>query len=137
MVAGDAAARSYDSVTMVPGGNTPIADRVSWLCITSPPTAETAGFNNINCPFGLRAQITFPTCWNGVDLYKSDQSHVQYLTEITTGSCPSTHPYQIMQIFMEVLYSVNTIPQVGEGRLVLSTGDPTGYSFHADFQNAW
>jgi Domain of unknown function (DUF1996) len=137
MVAGSAAARSYDPTTFVEGGTTPISDRVSWLCITSPPTAQTPGFANIDCPDGLRGQITFPTCWNGVDLYQPDQSHVQYLTGINAGSCPPTHPYQMMQVFIEVLYGINNVQKVPGGRVLLSTGDPTGYSFHADFQNGW
>jgi hypothetical protein len=107
------------------------------MCITDPPTPETPGFANTDCPSGLRGQITFPTCWNGRDLYKSDQSHVAYLSEINTGFCPPTHPYQMMQLFIEVLYSVNDIEKVDGGRMVLSTGDTTGYSFHADFINAW
>jgi hypothetical protein len=137
MVAGSAAVRSFDHVTTPYGGTNPLSNRVSWLCITDPPSAQTGGFANTNCPSGLRGQITFPTCWNGVDLYKSDQSHVAYLSNVDTGICPPTHPYQMMQLFIEVLYSVNSITQVQGGRLVLSTGDTTGYSFHADFQNGW
>jgi hypothetical protein len=38
---------------------------------------------------------------------------------------------------METLYSVNQVKKEDGGRFVLSTGDPTGYSYHADFQNGW
>ncbi|KAF2404432.1 WSC-domain-containing protein [Trichodelitschia bisporula] len=34
-------------------------------------------------------------------------------------------------------YQVNNVPKEPGGRFVLSTGDPTGYSFHGDFQNGW
>lgn len=35
---------------------------------------------------GNRAQIPFPTCWNGVDLYRVDGSHVAHMSQIDKGS---------------------------------------------------
>jgi Domain of unknown function (DUF1996)/WSC domain len=141
MVSGDAGARSYDNTTLTWGnatyGSRPVADRVSWACLSTKPSAETHGINNTDCFAGLRAQIHFQSCWDGVNLYKSDNSHVAYMSQIDNGVCPPGYPVQLVHLFIETSYQVNSIARVPDGRFVLSTGDPTGYSFHADFQNGW
>jgi hypothetical protein len=141
MVSGDAGARSYDNTTLTwsknPGGGRPISDRISWACLSTTPSAETPGITNTNCISGLRAQVHFQSCWNGIDLYKSDNSHVAYMSQIDNGDCPPGYPWQLVHIFLETSYNVNAIRQVSGGRFVVSTGDPTGYSFHADFQSGW
>ena len=63
-----------------------------------------------------------------------------YQSGIDNGICPPTHPYQIPHIFMEVNYAVSQVPDLANnpgGQYVFSQGDPTGYGFHADFQNGW
>jgi hypothetical protein len=141
MVSGDASARSYDNITLTysktGAGGRPLADRLNWACLSTTPSAETPGLNSTDCYAGLRAQVHFQSCWNGIDLYKSDNSHVAYMSQIDNGDCPPTHPYQLVHIFLETSYSVNSIPKVPGGRFIVSTGDPTGYSFHADFQSGW
>ena len=137
MVSGDAGARSYDNITLTYQNTRPIADRVSFACLDAQPQAETHGFAQTSCSSGLRLQIQFQSCWNGVDLYKPDNSHVAYLSQIDNGLCPPTHPIAFVHIFLETLYGVNQVPKETGGRFVLSTGDPTGYSYHADFQNGW
>lgn len=142
MIGGDAGARAYNKVTMTysktsPAGGRPVADAANWACLSSKGTRENPGFNSTDCDAGLRGQIHFQSCWNGVDLYKSDQSHVAYMSDIDNGDCPPTHPVQLPHLFMETSYDINKVPKETGGRLVLSTGDPTGYSFHADFINGW
>jgi hypothetical protein len=137
MVSGDAGARSYDNTTLTYKNSRPIADRISWACLSTTPSKETPGINSTDCYAGLRAQLHFQSCWNGVDLYKPDNSHVAYMSQIDNGDCPPTHPYQLVHVFIETSYQVNTVPKEPGGRFVLSTGDPTGYSFHGDFQNGW
>ena len=137
MVAGDSGARSYNSITLTYQNKRPVTDQISWLCITSSPTAETNALANTDCPFGLRAQIQMQTCWNGVDLYKLDNSHVAHLSGIDGGDCPPTHLYQFVHIFIETLYGVDDVPKEQGERFLRSTGDPTGYSLHVDFQNGW
>lgn len=138
MVSGDAAVRSYDNTTLTYENYRPVADRVSWACLTTTPQAETHGMPlKPDCYAGLRAQLHFQSCWNGVDLYKSDNSHVAYMSQMDNGDCPPTHPVQFLHIFLETSYMVNAIAQETGGRFVLSTGDTTGYSFHGDFQNGW
>lgn len=121
MVSGNKAARSYNQQALIPGSNRPIADRVSFACLDGTPNPEQPGMVNTNCKDGLRAQIHFQSCWNGKDLYKPDNSHVEYMSGLDNGKCPSTHPVALMHIFFEVLYGVNNIKKDG-GRFVFSQG---------------
>ena len=144
MLTGDKGARSFDNVTMTWGNGTdypprPVAERISFVCLPDgPPLPEYPFMFNTTCPNGMRAQIVFQSCWNGIDLYKSDNSHVAYLSGLDHGACPPTHPIMIPTLFIETNYAVGQVPdQALGGRFVFSQGDPTGYGFHADFQNGW
>ncbi|MCJ1478593.1 hypothetical protein MMC13_007274 [Lambiella insularis] len=114
----------------------PIADRVSFACLAEKPEAETSHIVNTDCANGLRAQIHFQTCWDGINLYKSDNSHVAYMSDMDDGVCPPGYPVQFVHLFFEVLYGVNQINKDG-GQFVFAQGDPTGYGFHGDFLNGW
>lgn len=159
LLSGDSTARSYDNSTMTYGNKTytsrPVADRVSFACIDyNHATPETSFLNNTNCPNGLRAQIQFQSCWDGVNLYKSDQSHVAYMSQIDNGVCPPSHPKLLPHLFFEIYYFPNTLDTSDGGRFVFSNGDTTGYGFHGgtydpnqsmgklmfsttDFMNGW
>ncbi|KAI9714898.1 MAG: hypothetical protein M1820_000187 [Bogoriella megaspora] len=142
MLSGNTAARSYDNITKTWGNATyasrPIADRVSFNCLAAgPPLPEQPYMFDTDCANGLRAQIHFQSCWNGIDLYKSDQSHVAYLSQIDDGACPPGYPVQLPHLFMETLYGVANVDTSDGGQFVFAMGDPTGYGFHADFQNGW
>ena len=141
MISGNPSLRSYDNSTMTWGNSTfparPISDRVSFACLKASSVPETPYMADTDCPNGMRAQIHYQSCWNGVDLYKPDQSHVAYQTQIDNGICPPTHPIQIPHLFMETMYSVANVPKQAGGQFVWAQGDPTGYGFHADFQNGW
>jgi len=114
----------------------PISDVTSFNCIdTAGPFVETPNITRTGCSGGLRAQIQFPSCWDGHTLYAPDQSHVAHMSQIDNGVCPPTHPYQFTHLFYEVLYSVTSITQDGE--FVFANGDPTGFGFHGDFLNGW
>ncbi|KAL8926746.1 MAG: hypothetical protein Q9208_002820 [Pyrenodesmia sp. 3 TL-2023] len=137
MVSGKASARSYDQNTLIPGTKRPVADRVSFACLDySSSSKEQPGMVSTDCKNGLRAQVHFQSCWNGKDLYKTDNSHVEYMSLLDNGVCPSTHPVALMHLFFEVLYSVNDIKKDG-GKFVFSHGDTTGFGFHGDFLNGW
>ena len=114
----------------------PISDRVSFACLDAVPAPETPNMASTSCSYGLRAQIQFQSCWDGVNLYKSDNSHVAYMSQIDNGVCPPTHPVQLLHLFFETLYSVNSISQDG-GQFVFSQGDTTGYGYHGDFLSGW
>lgn len=68
------------------------------------------------CEGGIRSVITFPTCWDGVNLDSADhKSHVAYPVEgnIMTdggGRCPDSHPVKIPQVMYEVIWNVSTVP---------------------------
>jgi hypothetical protein len=66
------------------------------------------------CGGGIRTVVTFPTCWDGVNLDSPDHmSHVAYATGSKandvgpTGTCPSTHPVAIPQVMYEVRWDVS------------------------------
>lgn len=93
-----------------------VAEAISFACLgANRALPEQNGLINtywepFECVNGLRAQIHFPTCWNGLELYKTDGSHVTHLSQIDNGVCPPGHPKQLPHIFLETLYSVDSIP---------------------------
>ncbi|KAL9098234.1 MAG: hypothetical protein Q9163_006073 [Psora crenata] len=136
MVSGNPLLRSYDDSTMTYNNARPIADSISFACMDTSPMPETPGMNRTECKNGLRAQVHFQSCWNGRDLYKTDNSHVAYMSGMDNGVCPPDYPVQLMHLFYEVTYSMDSVEQDG-GQFVFSYGDTTGYGFHGDFQNGW
>ena len=78
------------------------------------------------CPDGLRAEVFFPSCWNGVDADSHDhRSHMAYPSTMDDGDCPKSHPIRLPSLFFETIWNVNVVAGMG-GRLVFSNGDPTG-----------
>ncbi|KAI1477725.1 WSC-domain-containing protein [Daldinia eschscholtzii] len=142
MVSGDPYLRSNDttSFTYSGGGNSGsrlVSDRVSFACLDSSGNIpEQNHMFRTDCDNGMRAQIQFPSCWNGQD-YQLDQSHVAYMSGIDNGVCPPSHPRQLAHLFFEVIYGVNDINKEPGGQFVFSNGDPTGFGFHGDFMNGW
>lgn len=144
MLSGASGARAYDNATMTWGNATypprPLSDRVSFNCLNftgSGNLPETPGMSQLNCVNGLRAQLQFQSCWDGVNLYKSDNSHVAYMSQIDNGACPPGYPVQLVHLFFEVLYNVQDVDRSDGGHFVFSNGDPTGFGFHGDFMNGW
>lgn len=77
----------------------------------------------------LRLEITFPDCWNGVDL--DTPGHRRHVHYSQNGECPSGHPVSIPQLTFAVTY-----PLSGEiEKLRLASGEP--HTAHADFVNGW
>jgi hypothetical protein len=77
-----------------------------------PPDAEE--FPNGFCGGGIRTVVTFPTCWDGVNLDSPDhRSHMRYSTNADrfdvgpTGSCPDTHKVVVPQVMYEVMWDVS------------------------------
>ncbi len=137
MLSGDNGARRYDNITLTPFQGRPIADRVTFACLDQAPMAEQNYMFRTRCSNGMRAQIHFQSCWDGVNLWKPDQSHVAYMSGIDNGRCPPSHPHQLAHIFLENLYDVNNIDITDGGFFVFANGDATGYGYHGDFQNGW
>lgn len=60
-------------------------------------------FTTHNCPNGMRLQFNFPACWDGINLYKDDNTHMAYtIQNVDGGDCPDTHPVHFVNLFFEV-----------------------------------
>ncbi|POY74300.1 hypothetical protein BMF94_2493 [Rhodotorula taiwanensis] len=137
MLTGDPFRRSYeDSLT---------SEAIGWNCLGAPVSETRQPYlPPYNCPNGLRGEIRFPSCWDGVNLDASDHfSHMAYPLVNEAGPCPASHPVRLVTLFFEMMYDVNSWkdlwPQAKNTSqpFVLAMGDPTGYGWHGDFLNAW
>ncbi|RPD60379.1 WSC-domain-containing protein [Lentinus tigrinus ALCF2SS1-7] len=139
MVAGDTNRKTYNASSF--------ADQaVSYVCLdysgahnNDPDWAERPNFFDHNCPNGMRAQVFFPSCWDGVNLDSADhKSHMAYpIQNYNSGDCPDSHPVHLVSLFYEMFVSVDQYSYWGPGTWVLANGDTTGYGHHGDFQNGW
>jgi len=77
----------------------------------------------------LRLLVTFPDCWDGVNLDSPDHhGHVAYSSQ---GRCPQGYPVPVVQMQFSVEYPVWGPT---DGLVLASGGLTTG---HADFMNGW
>jgi len=86
----------------------------------------------------MRAEVYFPSCWDGVNLDSPDhKSHVAYpaIGDFNGGVCPESHPVALISIFFEFFY--DTSPYTDIDKFAFANGDPTGYGFHGDFVMGW
>ncbi|KAL1745622.1 hypothetical protein HDZ31DRAFT_62935 [Schizophyllum fasciatum] len=99
------------------------------------------GFPTTDCEAGLNARIHFPACWDGKRVESEDQSHVAFLSGLDNGACPDTHPVGLLKLLYEVTWDVHAFAgrwkEEDGWPFVYATGDPTGLSWHGDFQNGW
>lgn len=95
------------------------------------------GFPDQNCDgyaSPLRADIHFPSCYDpsqGLQAYKTNMKFP------TKGKCPpgwEHKPHLFYEVYWNTpLFADMWTPGQGKQPFVLSNGDPTGYSLHADF----
>ncbi|WWC87099.1 uncharacterized protein L201_001985 [Kwoniella dendrophila CBS 6074] len=117
---------------------------VSFLCVDAQYSYDYTDYmpTDREC-LTLRPQLHFPECWNGVDSYKEDNSHVAYPVDANPegGKCPDGYK-KIPHLFMESTYHIKT-ENIGEGYewypgcFVLANGDNHGFSLHADWLNGF
>jgi hypothetical protein len=134
MLAGDSSKRS--------GGSDLATQGISFACLGA-NQPETNFIPPYPCPYGLRAQVFFPACWDGVNLDSADhKSHMSYpnSNNYNNGPCPASHPVHTISLFYEVLYDTNQFADQWNGTqhpFVFANGDATGYGFHGDFVSGW
>jgi len=136
-----------DGLRMLVGNpDSKVADnfRFSFTCqVNPPPYVGSIRSDNFNferdCPNGMKVETHFPQCWDGVNLYKSDGSHMSYPvgTSYRVGNCPWTHPIRIPQVMTEFTYYTSSWApgQALKGNVAWANGDTTGFGVHADFVN--
>ncbi len=94
-------------------------------------------FLDAQCTEGIRAEVMFPSCWNGKDLDSDNHaSHVAYPNGVSTGECPEGFPVRLPTLFYEIIYQTNAFAGL-DGQFAFANGDPTGYGYHGDFLCAW
>ncbi|KAA8894411.1 hypothetical protein FN846DRAFT_900927 [Sphaerosporella brunnea] len=90
-----------------------------------------------DCPDGLRAEVFFPSCWDGKHDDSFDhRSHMAYPSTMDDGDCPEGYPIRVPSLFFETIWDVHAFAGQG-GKFIFSTGDELGYSNHGDFMNGW
>lgn len=115
-----------------------VAQAIGWNCLGAPVSATRQPYlPPYNCPNGLRAEIRFPSCWNGVNGQSADfSSHMAYPIGGESGPCPSTHPVRLVTLFYEIMWSVDPWNSRRGQALnstqpfVLAQGDATGFGLH-------
>lgn len=100
---------------------------------------DTIEFPNKFCTGGIRSNIYFPQCWDGVNLDSPNhQDHVAHPVgdpesqglKIFGTDCPPTHPVRVPLLFMEIMWdtrlfnSAEMWPVDGSQPFVFSMGDP-------------
>ena len=91
-----------------------------------------------NCTDGIRLEVMFPSCWDGVNLDSPDhKSHVQFPSLVQEGSCnQTTHSHRIPALFYETIFDTYSFKNLS-GSFVIANGDPTGFGYHGDFMSGW
>jgi len=142
MLSGSPFRRTYDPSSAADNA-------ITFACLSNPGAAETHNLSvtaNNYCVNGLRLQVHFPQCWDGVNVDSANHmDHVAFPvgSRPDGGDCPASHPVRIVDLFFEAFYSVSQFPHgpapYGDGKqhFVLACGDDTGLGFHGDFLNGW
>lgn len=132
-----------DTTKRIAGRNDVATKAIFFSCLDLVDHPDTNSIPAYKCRYGMRAQIYFPSCWNGRDLDSSDhRSHMSYpaSSDFAQGPCPAAFPIHTISLFYEVIYNTALFDDQWNGTshpFVFSNGDATGYGFHGDFLNGW
>lgn len=78
------------------------------------------------CWDGLRLELLFPSCWNGVERDTvNHKSHVAYPSLLQEGECPAGFSHRLPALYYETVWNTTNFRNE-TGRFVLSNGDSTG-----------
>jgi hypothetical protein len=90
-----------------------------------------------SCTQGLRAEIQFPSCWDGVSLDSDNHTtHVAYPYMLRNGDCPEGYNTRLPTLLYETIYDTWKFKDL-PGEFVFAQGDNTGNGYHGDFVNGW
>jgi len=95
--------------------------------------------NPEECTGGIRGEVTFPSCWDGI-IYDDYAPHMAYPGPDgawESGPCPPSHPFRLPTLFFEAIFKTQDVPFEAGDTLVYSFNDTTGYGFHGDFLHGW
>ena len=99
MISGDAFLRTYNASSYA-------QQAVTFLCLDFKGTSTRYNMlPPVRCPSGIRAQLNFQSCWDGVNVDSPDhKSHVAYMSGgPDSGSCSDPKfPKTLPRIFTEV-----------------------------------
>jgi len=88
----------------------------------------------------FRAEVYFPSCWDGVNLDTPDhKSHMAYpaIGDYNGGVCPQSHPVALFSIFFEFFFDTSKITDPMNKNYAFANGDPTAFGYHGDFVMGW
>lgn len=111
-------------------------ENVTYVCAKTDDTGDQRGggheFMSCGSDEVFIAKLTFPDCWDGVNLDSADhKSHMAYSTG-DQGVCPSDHPVKLPQLTFEAWYF-----GVNGDASTFSWASGGAYSFHGDVISAW
>ncbi|USW51813.1 hypothetical protein Slin15195_G051320 [Septoria linicola] len=89
-----------------------------------------------NCKDGIRLEMAFPSCGNGKLDSDDHRSHVAYPSLVKEGNCPEGYDVHYPFLFYETIFATQKFAGM-DGQFIVSTGDPVGTSYHADFVMGW
>jgi len=138
MVAGDPFRRTQNN-------SDPAQRAVHLVCLTFnedgllKQVGDGPGFPATRCD-KLRAEVYFPSCWDGVNLDTADhKSHMAYpaIGDYNGGVCPQSHPVALFSIFFEFFFDTSLFTDPLNKNYAFANGDATAFGFHGDFIMGW
>ncbi|OBT76836.1 hypothetical protein VF21_04798 [Pseudogymnoascus sp. 05NY08] len=147
MIAGDTNQRNFTAGESAPTTQNGLAQKaLGFNCLNYDKAPEGSLYRHFmpdkayldaNCKDGIRAELMFPSCWNGKDVTSANKKdHVAYPSTVMDGTCPEGFPIRLPGLFFETIWNTAEFDGV-DGEFVFSNGDPTGYGYHGDFIMGW